>query len=79
MTGPDRRVIAALDNGRLLDRKALRRTTRLAGVTLDVSLRKLQRMGRVKHDGDRYRLTAKGRHVAWALRTGSDTSFPKGS
>jgi DNA-binding MarR family transcriptional regulator len=78
MTGPDRRVVAALDRRGAIDRDGLRRATRLAATTLDVSIRKLERMGLVATDGGRHRVTAKGRHIAKGLRDASDGSTAKG-
>ncbi|HSF84769.1 MAG TPA: hypothetical protein VLG28_03795 [Acidimicrobiia bacterium] len=70
MTGPDRRVLLALDRRPGLDSDGLRRATQLAAPTLDVSLRKLVRMRLVTQDADgSIRLTARGRRRARELRT----------
>ena len=62
VTGPDRKVVVALDRRGTLDRAGLRRATMLALTTLDVSVSKLVRMGLATHQGDgSVSLTAKGR------------------
>lgn len=69
MTGPDRKVIAALDRRSGLDVSGLQRATRLGLATLDVTLQKLRRMGMIDADGDGYRLRAPGMRVAREIRT----------
>ena len=67
---PEVKVIAALARHTVLDHDGLMRRTRLAAVTLDLTLQKLLRMGRVAEGIDGYRLTARGVKVAKELRTG---------
>ncbi len=76
MTGPDRKIIAALDRRGSLDRAALIRATRLSEPAMDVSLRKLERMGWITSGKGTYALSGRGRNVARTLRGGNSRPAP---